>query len=51
MSADTEYVTLLNHAIHLHIDISMFPKIWAVFYSPGHAKPQAGTCTIFTGRV
>ena len=30
MSPDNEYVALLKHAIHLHIDISMFPTVWAV---------------------
>ena len=30
MSFDNKYVTLLNHAIDLHIDISMFPTVWAV---------------------
>ena len=31
MSADNEYATLLNYAIHLHLDISTFPTVWAVF--------------------
>ena len=30
MSPDNKYVTLLNYAIHLHIDISTFPTVWAV---------------------
>ena len=30
MSSDNEYVTLLQHTIHLHIDLSMFPTLWAV---------------------
>ena len=30
MSVDSEYVTLLNHAICLQIDMSTFPTIWAV---------------------
>ena len=30
MSPNNEYVTLLNHAIHLHVDISTFPTVWAV---------------------
>ena len=30
MSSNNEYVTLLNHTIYLHVDISMFPMIWAV---------------------
>ena len=30
MSPNNEYVALLKYAIHLHIDISMFPTVWAV---------------------
>ena len=30
MSPDNEYVTLLKYAVSLHIDISMFPTVWAV---------------------
>ena len=30
MSHDKEYIILLNHATHLHIDISTFPTVWAV---------------------
>ena len=30
MSPDNKYVTLLNYAICLHIDISTFPTVWAV---------------------
>ena len=30
MSPNNENVTWLNYAIHLHIDISMFPTVWAV---------------------
>ena len=30
MSPDNEYVTLLKHATHLHIDISIFLTVWAV---------------------
>ena len=30
MSSDNEYVTLLQHAIHLYIDLAMFPTFWAV---------------------
>ena len=30
MSPDNEYVALLKYAICLHIDISMFPTVWAV---------------------
>ena len=30
MSPDNEYVALLKYAIRLHIDISMFPTVWAV---------------------
>ena len=30
MSPTNEYVVLLKYAIHLHIDISTFPTVWAV---------------------
>ena len=30
MSSDNEYITLLQHAIHLHIDLTMFPTLWAL---------------------
>ena len=30
MSSDNEYVTLLKYAIHLNIDLSMFPTLWAI---------------------
>ena len=30
MSSDNEYITLLQHVIHLHIDLTMFPTLWAV---------------------
>ena len=30
MSSDNEYVTLLQHAISLHIDLTTFPTLWAV---------------------
>ena len=30
MSLDNEYVTLIQYAIHLHIDLTMFPTLWAV---------------------
>ena len=30
MSLDNEYVALLQYAIHLNIDLSMFPTVWAV---------------------
>ena len=30
ISLDTEYVTLLRYAIHLNIDLSTFPTVWAV---------------------
>ena len=30
MSLDNEYVALLKYAIHLNIDISTFPTVWAV---------------------
>ena len=32
MSSDNEYVTLLKYAIHLNIDLTMFPTLWAVLY-------------------
>ena len=31
MSSNNEYVALLKYAIHLNIDLSMFPTVWAVF--------------------
>ena len=31
MSSDNEYVTLLQYTICLHIDLTMFPTLWAVF--------------------
>ena len=30
MSSENEYITLLQHAICLHIDLTMFPTLWAV---------------------
>ena len=30
MSSDNEYVSLLQHTISLHIDLTMFPTLWAV---------------------
>ena len=30
MSPNNKYVALLKYAIHLNIDISMFPTVWAV---------------------
>ena len=30
MSSDNEYVTLLQHTICLHIDLTTFPTLWAV---------------------
>ena len=30
MSSDNEFVTLLKYAIHLNIDLNMFPTLWAV---------------------
>ena len=30
MSSDNEYVTLLQYKICLHIDLTMFPTLWAV---------------------
>ena len=32
MSSDNEYVTLLKYAIHLNIDLTMFPTLWAVLF-------------------
>ena len=34
MSSDNEYVTLLKHTIHLNIDLTVFPTLWAVLFSP-----------------
>ena len=30
MSSDNEYITLLQHAISLHIDLTTFPTLWAM---------------------
>ena len=30
MSSDNEYVTLLQYVIHLYIDLTTFPTLWAV---------------------
>ena len=30
MSSDNEYVTLVQYTIHLHIDLTTFPALWAV---------------------
>ena len=30
MSPDNEFVTLVNYAIQLHVDLTVFPTIWAV---------------------
>ena len=30
MSSNNEYVTLLQYVIHLHIDLTMFPTLWAM---------------------
>ena len=30
MSSDNEYVALLKYAIHLNIDLSIFPTVWVV---------------------
>ena len=30
MSSDNEYVILLEHTIHLNIDLTAFPTLWAV---------------------
>ena len=32
MSPDNEYIALLKYAIHLNIDLSMFPTVWAVLF-------------------
>ena len=32
MSSDNEYVTLLKYAIHLNIDLTTFPTLWAVLF-------------------
>ena len=31
VSFDNEYVTLLQYTIHLHLDLTAFPTLWAVF--------------------
>ena len=33
MSSDNEYVALLKYAIHLNIDLSKFPTVWAVLFT------------------
>ena len=38
MSPDNEYVTLLKHATHLHIDISIFQTVWAVLSTLPYTK-------------
>ena len=30
MSSDNEYITLLQYATHLHIDLTTFPTLWTV---------------------
>ena len=42
MSSDNEYVTLLQYAIHLHIELTMFPTLWAVLSTL--LKTQDGKC-------
>ena len=42
MSPDNEYVRLLKYAIHLNIDLSMFPTLWAVLSIP--LDTQDGKC-------
>ena len=32
MPLDNEYVTLLQYTIHLHIDLTTFPTLWAVLF-------------------
>ena len=34
MSSDNEYVTLLKYAIHLNINLTAFPTLWAVLSTP-----------------
>ena len=38
MSPNNKYVALLKYAIHLHIDISTFPTVWAVLSIPLDTK-------------
>ena len=40
MSSDNEYVALLKYAIHLNIDFSTFPTLWAL-YSPQYSRWQS----------
>ena len=42
MSSDNEYVTLLQHTICLHIDLTTFPTLWAVLSI--HLNTQDGKC-------
>ena len=38
MSSDNEYVTLLKYAICLHIDLTMFPTLWAILLDTQDGK-------------
>ena len=38
MSSDNEYVTLIQYAIHLHIDLTMFPTLWTVLLDTQDGK-------------
>ena len=42
MSSDNEYVILLQHAIHVHIDLTTFPTLWSVLSI--HLNTQDGKC-------
>ena len=42
MSSDNEYVTLLKYTIHLNIDLTMIPTLWAVL--PILLDTQDGKC-------
>ena len=42
ISSDNEYVALLKYAIHLNIDLSMFPYcLGCTLYSPGYPRWQS----------
>ena len=47
MSSDNEYVTLLQYAIHLHIDLTTFPTLRAVLSIL--LQTQDGTCKYVKG--
>ena len=44
MSSDNEYVTLLQYAIHLHIDLTTFPTLWAVLLDTQDGKLEYVKC-------